>query len=448
MTENESDNLGARKALLDYAKVIIRTKGVNALRTQDVLKMTKTSFSSLYHHFGSREGLVHEARMSLVTESFASNVTRFNEACFELNHIDQMAHLVAATFNEISVSPVNYENRIVQSALIGSITHDPLLRTTLVNNLGWRMSALKPAFNSLAERKVISATVNIDTYITVVLIIFSSRTFIEHDPKLASLAVEWNKMMISGVVQALSPQRKLPFNPAWELRSNNPLPDVEDRNKFVTSVIESAEKPATHKRGSTVKSKVLASTINLLSLQGAEGIKIEEIAHDCQIAPSGIYKYYSNRSNLITQAQNVRVAQAFEKMNESIPFQFDNIKKKKDFIRELSDLFESNFSRPDYVRARTTIWEIYGEALTNEEIMKIFTQSQDSLAKKYFELISHYQNAKVISTNFSAVSIAYVLLALDLSSFLYRLFPRDNSREELLRSEWMNFLKIIFEQIF
>jgi AcrR family transcriptional regulator len=61
-----------RQRILTAAVTVLRTRGADSLRIDDILMTAKASSSSLYHHFGDRQGLI-KAAAAVVNEHLAAS---------------------------------------------------------------------------------------------------------------------------------------------------------------------------------------------------------------------------------------------------------------------------------------------------------------------------------------------------------------------------------------
>lgn len=61
-----------RQRILAAAVTVLRTRGADAIRIEDILITAKASASSLYHHFGDRQGLV-KAAVAVLNEHLAAS---------------------------------------------------------------------------------------------------------------------------------------------------------------------------------------------------------------------------------------------------------------------------------------------------------------------------------------------------------------------------------------
>jgi AcrR family transcriptional regulator len=62
----------AQQRILAAAVTVLRTHGADAVRIDDILATAKASASSLYHHFGDRQGLI-KAAVAVVNEHLAAS---------------------------------------------------------------------------------------------------------------------------------------------------------------------------------------------------------------------------------------------------------------------------------------------------------------------------------------------------------------------------------------
>jgi AcrR family transcriptional regulator len=61
-----------RQRILIAAVTVLRTRGADAVRIEDILITARASASSLYHHFGDRQGLI-KAALAVMSEHLAAS---------------------------------------------------------------------------------------------------------------------------------------------------------------------------------------------------------------------------------------------------------------------------------------------------------------------------------------------------------------------------------------
>jgi len=71
------------KAVLDATIQMLEDGGEAAVRLDEVLRVSGISRGSLYHHFGSREGLIEAARLAQFTRSVTEDITVLRRAILE-----------------------------------------------------------------------------------------------------------------------------------------------------------------------------------------------------------------------------------------------------------------------------------------------------------------------------------------------------------------------------
>ena len=147
MPETKSHR-STKDAILDCAVEIIDNDGESALRVMEVTERTGASISSIYHFYGSREGLVAAAQIERFARSFLANDERF--ASPFLGARDQAQFRQAVIWlHELLCDPEAQATRMTRVSAVGSTLGRPRLRQEIARIqeqlLGLLISSIRPA---------------------------------------------------------------------------------------------------------------------------------------------------------------------------------------------------------------------------------------------------------------------------------------------------------------
>jgi AcrR family transcriptional regulator len=116
----------SRHALIDVAIEIIQSRGIDALRVEDVCERVGVSKGSLYWHFGDREGLIREALLEHMYRLGDEQLSVLNSAVDKFTTRDDYLSKIAGAFvDPFDLSQV--EGRWQRLELIAGSRRDPKL---------------------------------------------------------------------------------------------------------------------------------------------------------------------------------------------------------------------------------------------------------------------------------------------------------------------------------
>lgn len=122
--------LDTRAALLEAAIAVLDERGDAAIRVRDICEQVGVAATSLYHFFGSREGLVDEANAERYRRSFDWQQTELPErvaACTSRDDLRQVLRGIIAMF----ATPISEQRRAIRRAVLGSAVTRPALAARL-----------------------------------------------------------------------------------------------------------------------------------------------------------------------------------------------------------------------------------------------------------------------------------------------------------------------------
>jgi len=446
--EFENPGQNTRDSLISFSVEVLRNHGAAALRTAGVVKSSDSSFSSLYHHFKSRDDLIRVAATQLIHQSFSVNL-KFDESFESIQNFDQFCHLIASTFNEISVNPHSIENRRMQATLIGLSTKDPYLREKLKYYYSEIIGSFSHTIQSGIDRGIDLAQLSPSSFSILLHSLINSRTFIENDIKLSVVLADWNKYILWAMIDSSVKKRnKVVWNPLWGLRINNPLPVGEDRNQFTINLLENRDK-SERSKVTIRKTEIIEQTINFLESRSEENVKVGEVAHECNIAPSGVYKYFPDKNQLIDDSLITLLNRVSEHETKHITALLTSGGRKKQIIAELLDYYTNQIADESVIQAKSIYWRVIGRARTNEQLSKEFISNQDNSARQFISALSHLQEKKFISKEVNAISIAYLLIGIEHSLYLSLFLAESEELESIqqLKIQFLNFVKSLLTLI-
>ena len=198
------DELDTRERLLRAAIEVIATSGERAIRVREIAAAAGVTEPSLYHFFGSREGLIIAAQATRYREEQIEGLDRFVAAVESAKSLEDFVAAIATTLTWAFRS----ERRQVRATRIdvfGSAQSRPQLATELAAAQQQASSALANVLRLAQARGWIPDDRDCGILATWILGQISSRVFIEIDPELAG-STEWNDLSLTAVLAVLGCQ--------------------------------------------------------------------------------------------------------------------------------------------------------------------------------------------------------------------------------------------------
>ena len=118
------------KAVLDATIQMLEDGGEAAVRLDEVLRVSGISRGSLYHHFGSREGLIEAARLAQFTRSVTEDITVLRRAILESPSKDDLRKRLRLITEAVGSIDRKYQ-RLFRISILASAYGRPTLERAL-----------------------------------------------------------------------------------------------------------------------------------------------------------------------------------------------------------------------------------------------------------------------------------------------------------------------------
>ena len=122
--------VSTRQRLIDLALIELDTNGLSGFDLDDLLAKSKISKGSLYHHFGSKNGLIIAAELSLLLESYDQGNQLLRLLTENARNIDEFAsHLELMVRTATNTESDESRQRRVRALSLAQ--HNPTLAETI-----------------------------------------------------------------------------------------------------------------------------------------------------------------------------------------------------------------------------------------------------------------------------------------------------------------------------
>lgn len=188
---------------MDAAIADMESTGEASIRITKILKESGVTNGSLYHHFGSREGLVREA----IAERFVGSVTEgllvFSERVAKVRSSEEMFTLFRQELVRLGTEEVRQQRVRRMTALAAALPRAELLER-VVSDQARYFDGAADALSRLQDRGLIKADLDVRAFSAWFLGLSLSRLLSDIDPDLDP-DEEWSEFTFTALVTILAP---------------------------------------------------------------------------------------------------------------------------------------------------------------------------------------------------------------------------------------------------
>ena len=201
MTATQDAHTSSKDTILALAIGEIDKGGEASLRVKRIADDADTAVTSIYHFFGSREGLVEAAQIARFEAGYDEGRAQLFEAARTVQTREEFARLVDALLRDV-FSPRHHHNRIRRINVVGSAFARPQLLAA-INRVQRRwLQELIDALGIAQQRGIISADADIASAATWHLLTMNGFAAIEGDSTGADVS-KWVDFYIDTMFRTL-----------------------------------------------------------------------------------------------------------------------------------------------------------------------------------------------------------------------------------------------------
>lgn len=195
-----ADQNDTKERLLRAAIAVLASEGERAIRVRDIAAQAGVTEPSLYHFFGSREGLIIAAQVTRFREEQLEGLQRFADAVHASATLEDFITSVRAVL-AWAYRPERRHARSTRIDVLGSAQSRPELATELAAAQREVNERLADTLRFAQARGWVRQDVDCTVLAVWIMGQISGRVFIEIDPELAD-STEWDQISIAAVLAA------------------------------------------------------------------------------------------------------------------------------------------------------------------------------------------------------------------------------------------------------
>ena len=190
------------QAMVDLAIKALEEGGEAAVRVDAIVKEVGVSITSLYHHFGDRDGLVAVAQEQRYIGVIASNTALVSETLRKISTKSQMEQ-VFIEFVTFLQGPINQPQRRNRSAVLGSALSRPDLLNQISRIQREQVDFLAVDFARLQEIGVIRSDISAQSIAFWITGTIYGKILSELDPQEESIHDDYVRLTFESFIKTL-----------------------------------------------------------------------------------------------------------------------------------------------------------------------------------------------------------------------------------------------------
>ena len=421
MTISDTKELSTRSAILLAACSELQAFGPVGFRVSRVLESANASFSSLYHHFEDREGLLRAATVRMFQLSNRYDIAELARVTSEATTTTEFFNVIARQIFTIANDPALMQARQERIAALAYGLSDPELLEAIVNAQKRGVSGLTSIFDLAKDRGLIRQDLNTESYVAWLLGILLGHILVEIDPELGPRSSTWDRCAILAALQPLTPNREpLVWSSDWDFAM--PREWEQPSTLIWGEAIPRSQHP-------TAK-LLIGNTIHILKNQGEKAVRIPLVLADSGTSVTSIYHFFGDRAGLIAAAH----AERFMQLS---PIAVVDYRATTALARSADDFFAflrfnliAHATEEAVVRWRWGRIEILGSAIRNASLLASISQSQRETIDQIAAITSDGQSRGFISSEIMPHESAIWYIGMQMGRVLTEIQPGINTNED------------------
>jgi AcrR family transcriptional regulator len=193
-----SDGLDTMARLIEQAKIELEVHGIEKFDIDAVLERAEAARSSLYHHFGSKLGLIHTTQLDLVVNGLQTDNAALRYL-IEISPSPEAFFEIFATFVRSAGSPENIKLRHRRTQIFASATTNPQLAAAIKTSQQESTDFLVETLEILRERGWINPPFDMHVVAYAIQTMIFGRLILDFSAQ-PELDAEWANTTINAIL--------------------------------------------------------------------------------------------------------------------------------------------------------------------------------------------------------------------------------------------------------
>lgn len=413
----------AKEAILNAAVQELDQEGQGGFRISRVLERSNASFSSLYHHFGSRQGLVREAHIERFSASTRHDLATFAEAALRAQTTQEFFDLTARQVFDAANNPSVQRGRHQRIESLAVALTDPELLELIIPVQRHHISALAGILERVQQRGLIRKDLDLESYVVWINGMQLGHVLLEIDRDLGPSSPTWDRCAILATLHPLSVEDEpLAWSPSWEFK--------RPKSWGQPILLNYAESPEIS--GHPTAKALMANTIAILETQGEGAIRLPLVLEGTGTSVTSIYHFFGDREGLITAAN----AERFMRVSPGVVVDYRSAtslaKTSEDFFAFLRLNLSMHALNEEIVRWRWSRIEVLGAAFQRPALLTAVEKSQRKIVDQFASITQEAQDRGFLRDDIEPKSASLWFQGMQMGRVLTEIQPGLDQNNEWL----------------
>jgi len=131
MVQKQSRSAPVMRTVLDAVAERLRHEDESRLRIPDICAATGVNYGSIYHHFGSREGVIDAAYEMIFSDLIEGDIDAIRRAVMSATTFEDFLAAAQPILDEVSTGDTRRSNRAMRLRIVAASVTRPALRSII-----------------------------------------------------------------------------------------------------------------------------------------------------------------------------------------------------------------------------------------------------------------------------------------------------------------------------
>jgi AcrR family transcriptional regulator len=408
-------------AILDVAMAELDRRGQGGFRVARVIEESNSSYSSLYHHFGSREDLIREAYAARFVRTTRDSVPLIVGLIDNVETSSQLFD-VLASFISLNVNDAKMKiERRHRIEVLGFAMTDPDLMIRIGTSQREALEAMVSSLRGAQRRGLICKDLDVGTYVVWLVGMQLGSVLAEIDPLVGDDLSAWNKCATLAFLQPLvcdgSP---ICWSSSWEWKG-----PAHERAQPTSIALATAD-DLSDVRGEVshpTKRALLERTKHLLVTGGEESLRLPMILEGIDTSVTSIYHFFGSRESLIEAASAELFVSESQQLLDAFELAMNYTHSFDEFFLFMEIVIKLNANHDELIRRRRTRLQVLGTAMLRPKLLASVVRDQRLFTSRFGQIGESAKGRGLVRSDLDCEAAALWLQATQFGHILTELNP-------------------------